>query len=126
MFRNRHVYEPAYKRFYPIAMIEIKSKEQLDNLLLRNEKLLVLFYSSWCPFCTRFVPAFDRKTKDFKEAPIIHFLLDDYSNQLWDDYEIEAVPTVIFFEHSRVSRRLDGASGIGLSEKKLDVFLEKF
>lgn len=107
-------------------MIELESKEQLDNLLVRNEKLLVLFYATWCPFCTRFVSVFDKKTVNFKEAPVIHVVLDDYDNQLWDDYEIEAVPTVIYFKHSKVDQRLDGGAGVGLSEKKLDVWLQKF
>ena len=44
----------------------------------------------------------------------------------WDNYDIEAVPTVIFFEKGKVSRRLDGRFGIGLSEKQLVVWLEQF
>ena len=106
-------------------MIEIESKEQLDNLLLKNEKLLVLFYASWCSFCTRFVPVFDKKTESFRKALIIHVLLDDYDNQLWDDYEIEAVPTVIYFEQSKVSKRLDGRAGLGLNENKLITWLKQ-
>jgi hypothetical protein len=50
-------------------------------------------------------------------------LLDDYDNQLWENYEIEAVPTVIYFERSKVIKRLDGKSGIGLNERKLDNWL---
>jgi hypothetical protein len=106
-------------------MIEIESKEQLDNLLLKNEKLLVFFCASWCPFCTRVVSFFDKKTESFGKTQTIHVLLDDYDNQLWDDYEIEAVPTVIYFEQNKISKRLDGKSGLGLSEKKIDVWLRQ-
>ncbi len=83
-------------------MIEVDSKEDLDRLLLENERLLVLFYASWCPFCKRFVPTFDCKTADFNNAKVIHVLLDDYDNQLWDDYEVDAVPTVIYFEKEKL------------------------
>jgi hypothetical protein len=57
---------------------------------------------------------------------IIHVLLDDYDNPLWDEYSIEAVPTLIFFAKGKVSRRLDGKSGAGLNEKQLKVWLEEF
>jgi hypothetical protein len=61
----------------------------------------------------------------FKGATVIHVLLDDYDNPLWDDYSIEAVPTVIYFENRKVNIRLDGRFGVGLNEKQLNIWLEK-
>jgi len=71
-----------------------------------------------------FVPVFDKKVINFNSGSVIHVLIDDYDNPLWDDYDIEAVPTVIFFEKGKVSKRLDGKFGVGLSEKQLKVWLE--
>ena len=107
-------------------MIEIESKDQLNNLLLKNEKLLVLFYASWCSFCSSFVPVFNKKIEYFKKAQTIHVLLDDFDNELWDDYEIESVPTIIYFEKGKVSKRLDAKLGRGLSEERFKVWIEEF
>jgi len=107
-------------------MIEVDNKEDLDRELNKNGKVLALFYASWCPYCKSFVPFFDRKMVNFKGGNVIHVLLDDYDNPLWDDFDIEAVPTIIFFEKGKVSRRLDGRFGIGLNEKQLNVWLDKF
>ena len=108
-------------------MIEIESKQDLDRELGKNETLLVLFYASWCPYCTHFVPIFEKKIGNSKKiGRVIHVLLDDYDNPLWDDYGIEAVPTVIFFDKGKISRRLNGRFGVGLSEKQLTVWLEEF
>jgi thiol-disulfide isomerase/thioredoxin len=107
-------------------MIEVDSKEDLDKMLVDNETLLVLFYASWCPFCRRFVPVFDCKTASFNGAQVIHVVIDDYDNQLWDDYEIDAVPTIIFFEKGKVTKRLDGRFGVGLNEKQLGTWLHEF
>jgi thioredoxin 1 len=107
-------------------MIEIDNAEELNAILGRNEEVLVLFYATWCPYCVNFVPMFDKKIVNSSVGNVIHVLLDDFDNPLWDDYDIEAVPTVIFFEKSKVSRRLDGRSGLGLSEKQLNVWLENF
>jgi thioredoxin 1 len=107
-------------------MIEVDNSEDLNGILQKTEKVLVLFYASWCPYCTRFVPVFDEKIRDFNNGNVIHVLLDDYDNPLWDDYEIDAVPTVLFFEKGKVSKRLDGRFGAGLKEEQLNVWLEEF
>ena len=107
-------------------MIEVDNKQDLNSQLKANEKVLALFYASWCPYCIRFVPVFEEKIVKFSAGSVIHVLLDDYNNPLWDDYSIEAVPTLIFFEKGKVSRRLDGKLGVGLNEKQLRVWLEEF
>ncbi len=107
-------------------MIEVDNDEELNAVLKKTEKILVLFYASWCPYCVHFVPLFDKKIVEFNFEKVIHVLLDDYNNPLWDDYDIEAVPTIIFFENGKVSKRLDGKSGLGLNQKQLNVWLEQF
>ena len=107
-------------------MIEVDNAEELSAILEKTEKVIVLFYATWCPYCVNFVPIFDKKIINYNVGNVIHVLLDDYDNQLWDDYDIEAVPTVIFFENGKVSRRLDGRFGRGLNEKQLNVWLEEF
>ncbi len=37
---------------------------------------------------------------------------------------MEAVPTVILFEKGKVTKRLDGRFGVGLTEKQLDNWLQ--
>jgi thioredoxin 1 len=107
-------------------MIEVESKQELNDQLKSNEKVLALFYASWCPYCMRFVPVFDKKLVNFRFGKVIHVLIDEYDDPLWEDYSIEAVPTVIFFKKGEVSRRLDGKSGVGLNEKQLQVWLKEF
>jgi thioredoxin 1 len=116
----------AKNRFNLRIMIEVDNGEELTRILENSERVLVLFYASWCPYCRGFVPMFDTKIIDFNVGNVIHVQLDDYDNPLWDTYDIEAVPTVIFFEKGKVSRRLDGRSGLGLKEKQLNVWLENF
>ncbi len=107
-------------------MIEVDDRQGLDEELKRNEKVLALFYASWCPYCKAFLPVFNKETGSFTAGTVIHVLLDDFNNVLWDDYDVEAVPTVISFEKGKVSRRLDGKLGVGLNGKQLTVWLEKF
>lgn len=73
----------------------------------------------------RFLPAF-KKMATSNNGKIVHVLLDDYDNPMWDFYDIEAVPTIIFFEKGKVSKRLDGQFGVGLNEKQVNVWLKEF
>jgi thioredoxin 1 len=108
------------------SMIEVDNEQDLNIQLKTNGKVLALFYASWCPYCKSFVPVFDKKVFNFTGGSVIHVLLDDYDNPLWDEYSIEAVPTVLFFDKGKVRSRLDGTFGVGLNEKKLKAWLEEF
>ena len=106
-------------------MIEVDEKEALKEELKKQEKVLALFYASWCPYCTAFVPSFNRKVADFKSGTVIHVLLDDFDNPLWDEFDIEAVPTIIYFERGDIAKRLDGRFGVGLNMAQFEKWLKE-
>jgi len=105
-------------------MIEVNNKCDLENQLKKSKRVLALFYTSWCPYCTSFLAIFDRAIMKRNFECALRVNVDDYDNPLWEDYSIEAVPTVILFDEGRVCRRLDGRFGEGLSEKQLGEWLE--
>ena len=106
-------------------MLKVYNKEELDVEVRKSKQVLALFYSSWCPYCMRFVPVFDKKVASAGFKKVIHVLLEDNDNQLWDEYNVGAVPTVIFFEEGKVSKRLDGRLGSGLKEERFLAWLEE-
>lgn len=95
-------------------MLKVYAKADLDSELKKNKRVIALFYATWCPFCRGFVQVFDEKVVNLGFDRILHVLLDDYDNPLWDDYGVVSVPTVIVFEEGKVSSRLDGRLGRGL------------
>jgi thioredoxin 1 len=107
-------------------MNKIYNKQDLDLELKKNKKVLALFYASWCPFCVGFVPTFDKTVAKMDFESVIHVLLDDYDNELWDDYDVPAVPTIIYFEDGKVCKRLDAQLGRGLSESSFKKWIELF
>ncbi|MBN1358624.1 thioredoxin family protein [Candidatus Bathyarchaeota archaeon] len=106
-------------------MIEVTNKNELETQLKENKRVLALFYSSWCPFCRRFLPAFDKNSSKSGFNLAICVKVDDDDNPLWEEYSVEAVPTVIFFEEGKIRRRLNGRFGYGLSEKQLEEWLDE-
>jgi thioredoxin 1 len=106
-------------------MIEVTNKPDLEEQLKKSKKVLALFYSSWCPFCRRFLPVFDKNCAKHGVNLALRVKVDDDDNPLWEEYSVEAVPTIILFEEGKVCKRLDGRFGYGLSEKQLEELLEE-
>lgn len=86
---------------------------------LAGKKAVVLFHSTWCPFCVSFKPTFVSGTKDANGYTPVECIIDEEENPLWDTYSIDIVPTVIFFDGGKIVKRLDGKAGKGLSAKEL-------
>ena len=82
-------------------MKEVNKEEDLNDILIAYEKLVVLFYASWCPFCTSFLPVFGKYSEKNSKIKFLHVKLDDLMNPLWEKYRIEVVPTVLFFKEKK-------------------------
>lgn len=99
----------------------IQSRAEFDGAVQGAGKKIVLFYSSWCPFCLSFMPAFD-KTAGAAPNVFLKVCIDNTA-ELEEAFGIEVVPTVLFFESGKLVKRLDGALGRGLTEDKLAGFI---
>ncbi len=104
-------------------MSSMEVEHDLDNILKTKDKVFVLFYASWCPFCQRFLPIFEKFSQDKTQDCVI--VKTDDRESLREKFLVDVVPTVIFFENGRPTRRLDGIQGIGLDEKKLVDFASR-
>jgi thioredoxin-like negative regulator of GroEL len=77
-------------------MSEVEKEDVLSDALRFDEKVCVLFYASWCPFCRSFLPIFT-KGQTNHSVKFLRVRMDDEANPIWGKYDIEVVPTVIFF-----------------------------
>ena len=85
-------------------------------------KHLVLFYASWCPDCSRFMPAFESLPAQTK-IPLAKAQTDEDENSIWEDYKIERVPTVVLFENGKEKSRVEESGG-SIDKKKLEKMLK--
>jgi thiol-disulfide isomerase/thioredoxin len=82
-----------------------------------------LFYSGYCPFCLSFLPDFE-KLAAAAPAAFLKVCTDDLP-ELEDLFSIEVVPTVLYFKGGKLSARLDGVLGLGLTAGQLAAFAGK-
>ena len=106
-------------------MIEVDNEQDLVSQLEAHDKVIVFFWASWCPFCDRFLPISDKYAMQNGSYWFVRAYVDEDSNPLWEEYSLESVPTVILFELGKVSARLDGHLGQGISERQFSDWLRK-
>ena len=101
-------------------MFESDKQKEINKGISRG-KTLVLFYASWCPDCSRFMPVFDEAASKAK-VKVAKARIDADENPIWDNYKIEVVPTVVLFENGKEKMRVEEKGG-KIDGKKLEKML---
>jgi thioredoxin-like negative regulator of GroEL len=99
-------------------MEHVKPEEFDSKILNTEEKIVVLFYASWCPYCANFKPAFENS--NLGKVRKIGALVDEDENPLWDRFNIQAVPTMIAFENGKIMTRKDAKKHLGLTKSDIE------
>jgi thioredoxin 1 len=93
--------------------------EEFDSKVLGNDKkTVVLFYATWCPYCTNFKPTFE--SAKINTANKMGSIIDEDENPLWDMFNIQAVPTMIAFQNGKIISRRDAKKHVGLTKSDMD------
>jgi thiol-disulfide isomerase/thioredoxin len=102
-----------------VALVD--NHRDLVKILKATDRVIALFYASWCPFCDDFLQIFKKQAGEGGR----HFVsVKDDEETIADHYSVTVYPTVLFFEKGVVSKRLDGKRGVGLNEKQLVKFVK--
>ncbi len=92
------------------------------DLELGSGDRFALFYSAYCPFCSAFLPAYEKQAG--ADGRYLEVCTDDLP-ELEDLFSVEVVPTVLFFSGGKLAARLDGQLGRGLSAEGLADFAKR-
>jgi thioredoxin-like negative regulator of GroEL len=105
------------------ACLFLGSPEELDAAVQTHDKLMVLFYASWCPFSQAFLKTY--LVHAASGDPCYARIIVDEGDPLVERYAIQVFPTVLFFEQGQLVRRLDGVYHQGLSQDQLKDFARR-
>jgi thioredoxin 1 len=81
--------------------------DELKSKLEDEEDVTVYFYSPTCSHCKDTTPVVAPLTEDLG-IDLVQFNLLEFE-QGWDNYRIEATPTVIHFENGKETARITGS-----------------
>lgn len=101
----------------------VQGPAMLEEAIRSRDRLMVLFYASWCPFSQAFLPIYRERAA--AGEPCYARILVDEGDALIEKYSIEVYPTVLYFEKGKVVHRLDGIFHRGLSKAQLEDFARR-
>jgi len=105
------------------ACVLLGGPDELETAVKSRDKLMVLFYASWCPFSQEFLKIYLAHAA--AGDPCYARIIVDDGDPLLDQYAINVFPTLLFFEKGAVVRRLDGAFHRGLSQGQFEDFARR-
>ncbi len=104
--------------------MEYVKPEEFDSKVLGdNKKTVVLFYATWCPYCSNFKPTFE--SAKIETANKVGSIIDEDENPLWDRFNIQAVPTMIVFQNGKIISRRDAKKHVGLTKSDMDSIVKE-
>ena len=101
------------------GVIEVTTQESLDKILKENSNVVVDFGATWCPPCKLMKPVNERIAKEFADKVKIVEVDIDHGRALSAAYEVQGVPTFLFFKKGESKERHVGAMSDSEYKEKL-------
>ncbi len=77
-------------------MVEIKSEQQFDEVLEKNELVFVDFWASWCGPCMKLKPIMEKVCKD--KGVLLAKVDVDNNKDIGRRYQISSIPVILLFK----------------------------
>lgn len=87
----------------------ITTEEEFASALEHDGLVVVDFFATWCGPCKVIAPILDKFSAEFTSAKFIKVDVDELS-KLAQEYEITAMPTILFFKNKQVVHKVLGAN----------------
>ncbi len=105
-----------------MSAIQLNADTFRTQVLEQKQPALVEFMAPWCVYCRRIGPAFDNIAQEKGPSLLVGKLDIDDQPQLADRYQVEVVPTLLFFKDGEPVGRIVAPD----SKAKIDAFLEQY
>jgi thioredoxin 1 len=102
-----------------VVVKKIDSEEEFDELLKRNEKVVVKFTAVWCKPCKNVHPFYEEKCEENPQYDFVTVDVDDFDSIAWK-YNVAMMPTFIIVQGDSLLGTYRGSS-----QPELDTFLKE-
>jgi len=100
------------------------NKENFEEIVKNNEKVIVDFWASWCMPCKMVAPIFEKLAEKYKNEIIFAKLNVDENSEIASRFNIMSIPTFLVFKNGEVVGNIIGAMPEEVLEKKILEFLK--
>lgn len=89
---------------------DIKSKQELDELIAGKKLVVMDAWATWCGPCRMLAPTVERLNNKYAEEVEIVKVNVDENTEIISHYGIRNIPTVLFIKDGEVVDKLVGAA----------------
>jgi len=100
------------------------NKENFEEIIKNNEKVVVDFWASWCMPCKMVAPIFEKIAEKYKNEIIFAKLNVDENPDIASEFGIMSIPTFLVFKNGKVVGKIVGAMPEKILEEKILEFLK--
>lgn len=103
-----------------MSEVTFTDKNFQDEVLKGRGLVMVDFFATWCGPCKMMAPAVDRLAKAYEGKVKIGKLDVDENPEVAGKFEIQSIPTTIFFKNGEMVDKLVGFQSEESLKKKID------
>ncbi|WP_243388337.1 thioredoxin family protein [Bacillus kexueae] len=90
-------------------MKAIESVEQFEKMISSDKEVLIKFYASWCPDCTRMDMFIGEILEDYSQYEWFQINRDDFP-ELAEKYQVMGIPSILIFKNGEKLAHLHSAN----------------
>lgn len=87
---------------------EITTVEEFETIISENALVVVDYYADWCMPCKRIASHLEELSLKYMNIKVCKVNTDELS-ELSDKYEVQGLPTILFFKEKKVVKTIVGA-----------------
>ncbi|MCM8818454.1 MAG: thioredoxin [Candidatus Omnitrophica bacterium] len=95
------------------------NKENFEEIIKNNEKVIVDFWADWCMPCKIMAPIFEKLAQKFHNQIIFAKVNVDEEVELAEKFQIMSIPNFIIFKNGNKVEEIVGAMPENIFEKKI-------
>jgi thioredoxin 1 len=105
------------------AVLDVTSATFQAEVLESQQPVLVDFWATWCPPCRRLSPKVEELAQEYSGRVKVAKIDSDSNQDLAARYQVQALPTLLFFKDGKVQGQLVGDQQKGAIARHLDGLL---
>lgn len=90
-------------------MKAIETMEQFEQIISGDKEVLIKFYATWCPDCTRLDMFMDDILEEYSQYDWYQMNRDDFP-ELAEKYQVLGIPSILIFKNGEKRAHLHSAN----------------